>query len=51
VFGYPKEEACALAVATVAEWLRANEWPAEVVFCCFGAEDAELYAAELIRTS
>jgi O-acetyl-ADP-ribose deacetylase (regulator of RNase III) len=51
VFGYPKEKACALAVATVAEWLRTNEWPSEVVFCCFGGEDARLYAAELGRIS
>ncbi len=51
VYGYPKEKACTVAVTTVAEWLRSNEWPAEVVFCCFGAEDARLYAAELGRIS
>jgi hypothetical protein len=31
--------------------VRTNEWPAEVIFCGFGAEDARLYIAELSRTS
>ncbi len=49
VFGYPKGDACAVAVSSVADWLREHEWPADVVFCCFGADDAELYQAELRR--
>ncbi len=43
IFGYPKEEACAIAVAAVTEWLATHEYPLEVVFCCFEAADAALY--------
>jgi O-acetyl-ADP-ribose deacetylase (regulator of RNase III) len=42
-YGYPKDEACAVAVAAVEQWLAAHELPESVVFCCFGAEDAERY--------
>jgi O-acetyl-ADP-ribose deacetylase (regulator of RNase III) len=47
VYGYPKADACALAVAAVAEWLAAHELPRTVTFCCFGAADAMLYRARL----
>jgi O-acetyl-ADP-ribose deacetylase (regulator of RNase III) len=47
VYGYPSEEACAVAVSAVSEWLAANEWPRVVTFCCFSAGDAELYRARL----
>ena len=43
VFGYPKAEACEVAVETAAEWQATHELPERVVFCCFGAEDATLY--------
>ncbi len=43
VYGYPKQEACAVAVAAVAQWLAAHELPRSVTFCCFGAADARLY--------
>jgi O-acetyl-ADP-ribose deacetylase (regulator of RNase III) len=43
IFGYPKEEACGIATETVIGWLRDNETPAEVTFCCFDAETAALY--------
>lgn len=49
VYGYPKEEACEVAVAAVTEWLAANELPRTVTFCCYGARDAELYRARLRR--
>lgn len=49
VYGYPKDEACEVAVAAVAEWLAENELPESVVFCCFGADDAALYRAALER--
>jgi O-acetyl-ADP-ribose deacetylase (regulator of RNase III) len=42
VYGYPKE-ARDLAIATVSEWLAANELPRRVWFCCYGAFDAALY--------
>ena len=47
VYGYPKPEACAIAVSAVAEWLALHPLPQRVIFCCFEAEDAELYHARL----
>ncbi len=47
VYGYPKAEACEVAVSAVAEWLATHELPREVIFCCFGTDDAELYRARL----
>jgi O-acetyl-ADP-ribose deacetylase (regulator of RNase III) len=47
VYGYPKAEACEVAVAATLAWLRDNPQPAEVVFCCFADEDVELYRARL----
>jgi len=47
VYGYPKAQACEIAVATVAGWLAAHDRPQVVTFCCFGPEDAELYRSRL----
>jgi len=47
VYDYPKPEACRIAVAEVGAWLAANESPQHVTFCCFAADDAELYRAKL----
>jgi len=47
VYGYPKREACDVAVAAVAEWLAAHELPRTVTFCCYGAADAALYRERL----
>ncbi len=47
VYGYPKAEACAVAVVAVADWLGAHELPRTVTFCCFGANDARLYRETL----
>jgi len=47
VYGYPKEQACAVAVAAVAGWLAAHELPRTVTFCCFDAADARLYRERL----
>lgn len=47
VYGYPKAEACDMAVAAAADWLMAHELPRRVTFCCFGAADAELYRGRL----
>lgn len=43
VFGYPREPAAAIAVATVRG--RIDSWPSieRVVFCCFSDADAERY--------
>ena len=47
VFGYPKDQACAVAVDAVANWLRDHACPEEVIFCCFAADDLQLYKARL----
>lgn len=51
VYGYPKEDACGIAVQTVSDWLATHELPQTVIFCCFSAEDAELYRERLKTTS
>lgn len=45
VYGYPKDAACAVAVAAVADWLRANDLPEAVTFCCFDEADRARYTA------
>jgi O-acetyl-ADP-ribose deacetylase (regulator of RNase III) len=47
VYGYPKAEACEIAVGEVAAWMAAHALPARVVFCCFAEEDARLYIRRL----
>ncbi len=47
VYGYPKAQACVVAVDTVSAWLEEHERPGLVVFCCFEPEDAELYRIRL----
>jgi len=47
VFGYPSEDACDIAIATVVEWLAMNPLPESVTFCCFSDEDADIYRARL----
>ena len=47
IYGYPPEEACPIAVDAVRAWLRGHELPERVVFCCFGADAAELYRRQL----
>jgi len=47
VYGYPLEQATAVAVETVREWLAGHEQPKRVVFCVFGAEAEQAYRAAL----
>lgn len=42
-FGYPKAEACDVAVTEVRDWLAGHALPKDVVFCCFSPSDAALY--------
>jgi O-acetyl-ADP-ribose deacetylase (regulator of RNase III) len=46
-FGYPHRAACEIAVSAVAEWLENNEFPREVVFCCYETTDARRYRSRL----
>jgi O-acetyl-ADP-ribose deacetylase (regulator of RNase III) len=50
IYHYPKQEAAALAVREVQQWLAAHEWPREVVLVAFDAEAKQLYEQEVART-
>jgi O-acetyl-ADP-ribose deacetylase (regulator of RNase III) len=47
IFGYPPTEACPIAVAAVVSWLRKDDLPERVFFCCFSADAAALYRRQL----
>ncbi len=48
VYGYPPEEAAAIAIKTVGEFVDQNPSRLdEVVFCCFSARDLEIYCGML----
>jgi O-acetyl-ADP-ribose deacetylase (regulator of RNase III) len=47
VYGYPKAEACEIAVTTVLDWLGTRDWPRKVTFCCYSHDDEELYRERL----
>lgn len=49
VYRFPVDRATAIAVETVAAALSGGSTIDRVVFCCFGAETAALYRAELER--
>lgn len=49
VYGYPKEPAARIAVATVSEALERAPSLEEVIFCCFSEADLALYEALLGR--
>ena len=44
IYGYPAEKAAKIAVETVQKSLKRLSEPLEVVFCCFSAKNAEIYA-------
>lgn len=43
VYGYPKAEACDIAVSVVHVWMQTHERPERVIFCCFDRADLDLY--------
>ena len=47
IFGYPKEEAAALAVQTVRDFLTQSSHEMDVTFCCFSAHDLNIYQKHL----
>ncbi|MDJ0366885.1 O-acetyl-ADP-ribose deacetylase [Hymenobacter sp. H14-R3] len=51
IYGYPKQEAAAVAVREVQQWLAAHEWPHEVVLVAFDAESKRLYEQEIATIS
>ncbi len=46
-YGYPKDEACQIAVGAVTGWLSGHELPRHVTFCCYDQVDADLYRRRL----
>jgi len=50
IYHYPKQEAAALAVREVQQWLDTHEWPREVVLVAFDADTKQLYEQEVART-
>jgi O-acetyl-ADP-ribose deacetylase len=47
IYGYPKKEAAATAVKTVADFLSVNKTITSVVFVCFDEENFQLYQTQL----
>lgn len=47
IYGYPIEQAAPLAVATVLDGLKHADAPETVVFCCFSANDLDVYRQAL----
>jgi O-acetyl-ADP-ribose deacetylase (regulator of RNase III) len=49
VYGYPKQAATEIAVATVSEAVEGTAVIGEVVFCCYSASDLKQYRAVLMQ--
>ena len=47
IFGYPIDDAAAIAVREVMQWLAAHEHPHEVIFCTFNAPSTTAIEREL----
>lgn len=48
VYGYPLEDATAIAVKTVPQWLEDHaDYAMQVIFCCFDARTERVYQARL----
>lgn len=47
VFGYPKDKACILAVQTVRDWQKHNDYAIKIIFNVFTDEDRCYYEREL----
>ena len=46
-YGFPADPACQIAINAVIDWLRNNELPRMVTFCCFLPEDFRRYQDRL----
>ena len=50
VYGYPLEDATAIAVKTVAQWLEDHaDYAMQVIFCCFDARTERVYQARALQ--
>ncbi|CCH03027.1 Appr-1-p processing domain protein [Fibrella aestuarina BUZ 2] len=49
IYGYPKDEACQVAIRTVAGFLETNQAIETVYFVCFDADNYTLYAQALAK--
>lgn len=49
VFGYPKQAATEIAVATISEAVQGTAVIGEVVFCCFSTSDLKQYRSVLMQ--
>ena len=47
VYGYPKDEAARIAIATVAAFLKGADTLDQVLFCCFGPDSVEAHQRAL----
>ena len=45
VYRFPKERAARIAIVTTRTWLAEHGAALDVLFCCFGEPDAEVYRA------
>ena len=48
IYGYPKQEAAAIAVREVRQWLATHEWPRSVLFVVFDDENRQAYERVLV---
>jgi len=46
-FGFPAGAACEIAIQSVLQWIRANDLPQLVTFCCFQTDDHARYEQRL----
>lgn len=47
VYGFPKPAAARIAIDAVRAFLARHDWPQQVIFVCFDAENAHLYQTAL----
>lgn len=47
IYGFPKEEAAAIAIATVREFIERRLPPDHVIFCCYDEENFRIYQSLL----
>lgn len=46
-YGFPKNLAAKISFETVVDFLKENEYPQKVIFCCYDIENLELYVNEI----